>query len=87
MEEVSHESLMLQYAFKRPILTLIKMDNLFGSVGAAAADTERMEEITREIGLVDVVKGASISGPGANEPKVIDEKMGTETRERDTESY
>lgn len=62
------------------------MDNLFGSVGAAAADAERMHEITREVGLEDVVKGASVSGPGANEPKIVDEKMGTETRERDTES-
>ena len=58
---------------------------MFGSVGVAAADAERMREITKEVGLQDAVQG-SISGPGANEPKFIDEKMGTETRERDPES-
>ncbi|KAM0717104.1 hypothetical protein Q7P37_006956 [Cladosporium fusiforme] len=63
-----------------------QMDNLFGSVGAAAADAERMHEITREVGLEDAVKGNSVSGPGVNEPKIVDEKMGTQMRERDTES-
>jgi general stress protein YciG len=61
------------------------MDTLFGSAGAAAADTERMREIAREIGLEDVVKG-SVSGPGANEPKILDEKVGTQTKEHDAES-
>lgn len=61
------------------------MDILFGSIGAAAADSERMREIAREVGLDDVVKG-SVSAPGANEPKVLDEKAGTQTREHDTES-
>jgi len=61
------------------------MDILFGSAGAAAADAERMREIARDIGLEDVIKG-SVSGPGANEPKVLDEKAGTQTRDRDTES-
>lgn len=62
------------------------MDILFGSAGAAAADAERMREIAREVGLEDVIKGGSVSRAGANEPKVLDEKVGTQTRERDTES-
>lgn len=67
-------------------LSLEEMDILFGSAGAAAADTERMREIAREVGLEDVIKGGSVSGPGTNEPKVLDEKVGAQTRERDTES-
>lgn len=67
-------------------LSLEEMDILFGSVGAAAADTERMREIAREIGLDDVVKGGSVSAPGMNEPKVLDEKVGTQTREHGSES-
>jgi len=67
-------------------LSLEEMDILFGSAGAAAADAERMREIAREVGLEDVIKGGSVSGAGANEPKVLDEKVGTQTRERDTES-
>jgi len=67
-------------------LSLEEMDILFGSAGAAAADSERMREIAREVGLEDVIKGGSVSGPGANEPKVLDEKVGTQMRERDTES-
>ena len=61
------------------------MDILFGSAGAAAADAERMREIAREVGLDDVVKG-SVSGPGAHEPKVLDEKVGTQMKEHDAES-
>jgi len=67
-------------------LSLEEMDILFGSAGAAAADAERMREIAREVGLEDVIKGGSVSHAGANEPKVLDEKLGTQTRERDTES-
>jgi hypothetical protein len=67
-------------------LSLEEMDVLFGSVGVAAADTERMREIAREIGLEDVVKGDSMSAPGMNEPKVLDEKVGTQTREHGSES-
>ncbi|KAM0691783.1 hypothetical protein Q7P36_007983 [Cladosporium allicinum] len=67
-------------------LSLEEMDVLFGSVGAAAADTERMREIAREIGLDQVVKGDSISSPGMHEPKVLDEKVGTQTREHGSES-
>jgi len=61
------------------------MDILFGSAGAAAADAERMREIAREVGLEDIIKG-SVSGPGTNEPKVLDEKLGTQMKERDAES-
>lgn len=67
-------------------LSLEEMDILFGSVGAAAADTERMREIAREIGLDDVVKGNSVSAPGMNEPKILDEKVTTQTREHGSES-
>jgi len=67
-------------------LSLEEMDILFGSVGAAAADNERMREIAREIGLDQVVKGDSVSGPGMHEPKVLDEKVGTQTREHASES-
>ena len=62
------------------------MDILFGSAGAAAADSERMREIAREIGLDDVVKGDSVSAPGVHEPKVLDEKVGAQTREHGSES-
>jgi hypothetical protein len=67
-------------------LSLEEMDVLFGSAGVAAADTERMREIAREIGLDDVVKGDSVSAPGTHEPKVLDEKVGTQTREHGSES-
>jgi len=67
-------------------LSLEEMDVLFGSAGVAAADTERMREIAREIGLDDAVKGDSVSAPGMHEPKVLDEKMGTQTREHGSES-
>lgn len=36
-------------------LSLEEMDILFGSVGAAAADAERMREIAREVGLDHIV--------------------------------
>lgn len=62
------------------------MDILFGSAGAAAADAERMREIAREVGLEDVIKGGSVSAPGVNEPKILDEKAETRTKEHDAES-
>jgi len=61
------------------------MDVLFGSVGVAAADAERMREITREVGLEEIVHG-SVSGPGGHEPKIFDEKMRAEHRIGDSES-
>ena len=66
-------------------LSLEEMDILFGSQGVAAADAERMREINREVGLEEFVHG-SVSGPGANEPRVMDEKTGAEHKDRDTES-
>ncbi|MCJ1338023.1 hypothetical protein MMC09_003307 [Bachmanniomyces sp. S44760] len=38
-------------------LTLEEMDIKFGSIGAAAADAKRMQEINREIGLEDAIRG------------------------------
>jgi len=55
-------------------LSLEEMDVLFGSVGVAQADAERMREINREVGLEDVVKHGSVSAPGMNEPKTMEEK-------------
>jgi hypothetical protein len=40
-------------------LTLEEMDILFGSVGVAAADAERMKEINREVGLDRFHQGES----------------------------
>ena len=42
-------------------LSLEEMDILFGSVGVASADAERMREINKEVGLEDVVRGNSVS--------------------------
>ncbi len=42
-------------------LTLEEMDVLFGSIGHAAADEERMREINKEVGLDDAVRGNSLS--------------------------
>ena len=55
-------------------LSLEEMDVLFGSVGVAQADAERMREINREVGLEDVVKHGSVSAPCMNEPKTMEEK-------------
>ena len=43
-------------------LTLEEMDVLFGSVGVAQADTKRMAEISKEIGLDDAIKGIGAGG-------------------------
>lgn len=50
-----------------------EMDVLFGSVGVAAADAERMREINREVGLDQAVRSSSIAG-GINEKPMLDEK-------------
>lgn len=42
-------------------LSLEEMDLIFGSVGFAAADEERMREINVQVGLEDAVRGTSIS--------------------------
>jgi len=52
-------------------LSLEEMDILFGSVGVAAADAERMREIQREVGLHDMLRR---SGSVGDEGDVVDEK-------------
>jgi hypothetical protein len=58
------------------------MDVLFGSHGVARADTERMHEINREIGLEAAVRG------GVSEPKHehVGEKDGAQFREAESPS-
>lgn len=46
-------------------LTLEEMDVKFGSSGVTQADQERMEQVNREIGLTQMIKG-SISGPASS---------------------
>lgn len=55
-------------------LSLEEMDIIFGSIGVAAADTERMREINKEVGLEDAVRGASVSHSIDDKPVNIDEK-------------
>ncbi|KAK5123412.1 hypothetical protein LTR85_002844 [Meristemomyces frigidus] len=55
-------------------LSLEEMDILFGSVGIAAADAERMREINKEVGLDDMVQRGSVGAPGGNGPTFLDEK-------------
>ena len=61
------------------MLSLEEMDVLFGSVGFAQADAERMREINREIGLEDVVRGASVGDEHGHES--LDEKTGVKHME------
>ena len=58
-------------------LSLEEMDTLFGSIGFAAADEERMREINKEVGLEDAVRGTSISH-NIDEKPIVDEKKETE---------
>jgi hypothetical protein len=51
-------------------LTLEEMDVIFGSQGTAQADTERMDEINREIGLDALLR----AGVGQEAPEIIGEK-------------
>ncbi|KAL3965246.1 hypothetical protein ACCO45_002250 [Purpureocillium lilacinum] len=53
-------------------LTLEEMDVVFGSVGTAQADFERMEEINQEIGLTSMI--LAHGSPAAENPKLQDEK-------------
>ena len=53
-------------------LSLEEMDVLFGSVGFAQADDERMREINREVGLEEVVR----HGSAADGADIFDEKSG-----------
>ncbi|EMC94708.1 hypothetical protein BAUCODRAFT_73879 [Baudoinia panamericana UAMH 10762] len=56
-------------------LSLEEMDILFGSVGVAAADAERMREINREVGLDDIVRKGSVAEPEKSRD-VLGEKSG-----------
>ncbi|KAK8064419.1 high-affinity glucose transporter [Apiospora phragmitis] len=56
-------------------LTLEEMDVVFGSVGTAQADYERMEEINHEIGLTAMISG--LGGHGSDEKHAM-EPMGDE---------
>lgn len=49
------------------------MDIIFGSVGFAAADAERMREINKEVGLEDAVRGNSVTIDMDEKPP-LDEK-------------
>jgi len=55
-------------------LTLEEMDILFGSIGVAAADQERMKEINREVGLDRFHLGES----GETAPGVLEKGETTE---------
>lgn len=56
------------------------MDILFGSVGFAAADDERMREINREVGLEEVVRSGSVADGG----EMFDEKTGAKHSEAES---
>lgn len=60
-------------------LSLEEMDMLFGSVGHAQADAERMREINKEVGLDNLVHGGSDAG--RESPVYLDEKQGVEHRD------
>ncbi len=56
-------------------MSLEEMDTLFGSIGFAAADEERMREIAKEVGIDDAVRGTSISREiNMDEKPHLDEK-------------
>lgn len=55
-------------------LSLEEMDILFGSVGVAQADEERMREINREVGLEEIVRHGSVSASIEKEREFDDEK-------------
>ena len=54
-------------------LSLEEMDILFGSVGMAQADAERMREINKEVGLEEAVRGNSAI-PIDEKPTAVSEK-------------
>jgi len=59
-------------------LSLEEMDIVFGSVGHAQADAERMAEIHKEVGLDQIVRGDSVSaGHGYDEKAGIEHKSGS----------
>ena len=58
-------------------LTLEEMDVIFGSIGTAQADFERMDEINKEIGLESAIRG---------EHAPMAEKTSNEISEKEHES-
>jgi len=63
-------------------LSLEEMDIIFGSVGTAQADAERMREINKEVGLDAIVHGDD----RRNSPTYIDEKQGAEHKADEAEN-
>ena len=55
-------------------LSLEEMDVIFGSVGTAQADAERMREINREVGLDKIIHGDDYAGRRSS-PAYVDEKV------------
>lgn len=55
-------------------LSLEEMDILFGSVGVAARDQEIMEEINREVGLIDLVEGERHKSSPTEEKQIEEAK-------------
>lgn len=55
-------------------LTLEEMDVVFGSVGVARADSARMKEINREIGLDDALRNMGIKAENDRSDSSGDEK-------------
>ncbi|KAK3719561.1 hypothetical protein LTR37_004419 [Vermiconidia calcicola] len=55
-------------------LSLEEMDVIFGSVGFAHADAERMREINKEVGLEDAVRGTSVGHNIDEKPISVEEK-------------
>jgi len=62
-------------------LSLEEMDIIFGSIGIAQADAERMREINREVGLDDMVKYGSVSAQGGQDPSFLNEKKSAQHAE------
>ena len=54
-------------------LSLEEMDILFGSVGVASADAERMREINREVGLEEIVRSGSVAHENEKKEVITDE--------------
>lgn len=56
-------------------LSLEEMDIIFGSVGVASADEDRMREINREVGLEDMVRGGSMQHNIDEKPSVAEKSV------------
>ncbi|KAL8957243.1 MAG: hypothetical protein Q9193_005434 [Seirophora villosa] len=57
-------------------LTLEEMDIVFGSMGVARADSQRMRDINREIGLDDTLRDLGVGGDNNRSDSSGDEKLG-----------